>query len=235
MNDNIFSTSDLIKQIREYQKKNKELLNSNHFVFDCPLSRNSKESPEIIWMGINPGDDSMAKKFSIEERILNPEETRDYNFQLNKRTPESQKMMNNLQRVLGVSKFFKTSLTEMFFWASTDIGEGFKKRYGYPFHNNRHMSFCLKINKELFKRANPKYIIGPHYAKKTKDRINIIKNYFNLKLIKEHRNTINNEVFIEQYIMDDKYQYINCKFIGRANYVAGEKQEMREKIQEIIK
>ena len=37
MNNKVFSTSDLIKKIRDYQNKNPELLESHHFVFDCPL------------------------------------------------------------------------------------------------------------------------------------------------------------------------------------------------------
>ena len=235
MDNKVFSTTDLIEQIRDYQNKNSELLKSHHFVFDCPLEYeglggNTKLKPVFIWMGINPGND----KESWEETKDNDEETRDRNFQIPKRTQSSKNTMKELIRLLGNVNFTKTTLTEMFFWGSDGIDGGFKNRYEYPFHNNRHMKFCLEINKELFKRINPKFIIGPHYAKKTKDRIKIIKNFFNLELIKEYRNKINNNVFIERYIMDDKYQYINCKFPGRGNWVPGERIEMREKIKEII-
>ena len=231
----VFSTTDLIEQIRDYQNKNSELLESHHFVFDCPLEceglgGNTKLKPEFIWMGINPGNDEE----SWEKTNENTEETRDRNFQLDKRTDHSNKMMKKLKKCLGNVNFTKTTLTEMFFWGSDDIKGGFKNRYGYPFHNNRHMKFCLEINKELFKRINPKFIIGPHYAKITKNRINIIKNYFNLELIKEYRNKINNNVFIERYIMDGKHQYLNCKFPGRGNWEPGEWDEMCKKIQEII-
>ena len=50
----------------------------------------------------------------------------------------------------------------------------------------------------------------------------------------EYRNKIDNNVFIERYLMDDKYQYINCKFPGQGNWAPGEWIEMRQKIKNII-
>ena len=57
MDKKVFSTTDLIEQIINYQNKNSELLRSHYFVFDCPLGSNTQLKPEFIWMGINPGKD----------------------------------------------------------------------------------------------------------------------------------------------------------------------------------
>ena len=72
-------TSDLIREIKEYQSRNVELLKkSHHFVFDCPLDFQNSDETNYIWMGLNPGND---EDDWLKTGGRNDEETRDRDFQ----------------------------------------------------------------------------------------------------------------------------------------------------------
>ena len=46
----------ILEEIRNYTFQNKELLNSHHFLFGCPIQKNMK-STDVIILGKNPGGD----------------------------------------------------------------------------------------------------------------------------------------------------------------------------------
>ncbi len=153
----LFTTSDLIQQIRDYQQRHRELLHSDHFVFDCPLDPKYRCKPDYIWFGINPGNDS-----SDWARLpYNTEETRDYDFQeKHGRSKASKTRMDKLRCFLGAERFRQTSHCEFFFWGSPDTRKAFRQRYGYNFKGNPHEGFCWRLNLELIERVRPKAIFA---------------------------------------------------------------------------
>lgn len=57
----------ILEEIRNYTFQNKELLNSHHFLFGCPIQKNMK-STDVIILGKNPGGDQkkiLEKLFSM--------------------------------------------------------------------------------------------------------------------------------------------------------------------------
>jgi len=76
----LFSTFDLVENIRLYQSRNPILRQqSHHFVFDCPFNPAINSKPDFIWIGLNPGHDEHDW---IKTNHQNDEETRYRDFQV---------------------------------------------------------------------------------------------------------------------------------------------------------
>tara|TARA_Y100001936_G_C15887501_1_gene566183 strand:- start:169 stop:864 length:696 start_codon:yes stop_codon:yes gene_type:complete len=204
MKEKVFSTSDLIQQIRDYQKQHPILLEkSHHFVFDCPLNNDKKNcKPDYLFIGINPGDDTSDWSRTNNE---NAEETRDSNFQEDfGRSTNSKSRMTKLKNFLGEigeDIFDKTTHTELFFWCSKDKDKDFIGRYGHSYESSPHLEFCIRLNKSLIDRIEPKAIFLESH-----ENMKYLKNYFHLNKLKVHQ--IGQRKVIE-YLLEDKYLLIN--------------------------
>ena len=147
-------------QIREYTKENEELSKSHHFLYNCPINKNSNLA-EVIIVGINPGETSTDW---IYEGDLPTEESSEFDFHEKIGRGSSSKRWIRL-----CEKYSKTKnivLTEFFFWSSPQVGEDEKKekfseRFGYRFEDCPHFEFCRDRNIELINLLKPKIIICP--------------------------------------------------------------------------
>ena len=224
MDKKVFSTTDLIEQIRDYQNKNSELLRSHHFVFDCPLGSNTQLKPEFIWMGINPGKDEEDWK---KTKNKNDEETRDRNFQnLYQRSKNSKTRMTKIKNFLGFETFNKTTHTELFFWGSKDTNKHFESRYGTKLFTSPHLEFCSKMNNLLMDRVKPKVIFF-----ESLDKINILKKFFNINKIKSYN--VSSRV-VDEYLLNKKYRLINFDHLSAGPPASLSRLEVSEFVRKLI-
>lgn len=187
--DLTFSTSDLNERIRDHQDAHSELKRSHHFVFDCPLESMYTGKPDYIWFGVNPGSDDE----DWTQHGENTEETRDYDFQLERgRSEASTKRMKKIRKFLGPDRFGRTTHCELFFWCSKNTGRAFDERFGYSFATNPHWDFCCQINRKLIKRVQPKAVLA-----ESRGKLGIYSARLGLRRIKPHRSA-DGETLIEE-------------------------------------
>ncbi len=207
----IFSTTDLITKIRDYQKQNLELIkNSHHFVFDCPFNSTNRNKPDFIWIGLNPGNDSYDMNREKGNGRENTEETRDKDFQnIFHRSDGSRKRMKKIKDFLGQNIFDKTTHTELFFWCSADIGKDFERRYRTKFHSSPHLNFCLEMNRQLILRIAPK-LIFLEGMNKAHSYIDILRRVFSISKVKSIPvETSDYSRYIDIYLLDNKFELYN--------------------------
>jgi len=220
----MFSTSDLIKKIRNYQNKNPELLKSHHFVFDCPFGKEKNIKPDFIWMGVNPGKDCDDWKTT---KGKNDEETRDINFQdIYKRSTNSKTRMTKIKKFLGYEHFNKTTHTELFFWGSRNTDEHFESRYGTKFFDSPHLDFCSKMNFSLMERTKPKAIFF-----ESLDKIKIFKKFFNIKITNSY--DVSNRI-INEYIISEKYRLLNFDHLSSGPPASLARKEVSDFIRNLL-
>ena len=224
----MFNSSDLISQIKEYQEKHSVLsLKSHHFVFDCPFDSEAIETPDFIWIGLNPGgdQDDWAKTDG-----KNDEETRDRNFQeIYGRSSLSKRRMTKVRNFLGNNNFRKTTHTELFFWCSKDTNKDFQNRYNFSFDDNPHMKFCCQMNKILIDRIKPKALFFESRAK-----IDIIKRYFRLDYITTEVISNSDNVRVDEYSFESKYRLINFDHLSAGPPKSLHMQNVSKYVQSII-
>lgn len=225
-----FSTSNLIAKVRRHQKKHKELQQSHHFVFDCPLDPKYEDKPDFVWFGVNPGNDEEDwERFKTKG---NTEETRDFDFQAEwGRSKASCRRMNALRRFLGHDVFRRTTHCELFFWGSKDTGKSFEQRYGYPFdESNPHWNFCCDRNKELIERIRPKAIMAESRKKLSlyECRLGLLRDWAH-----QHHSTTG-ELLIEERRFEDStpfYCFDHLSAIGKA---AARRSKVKEKLADLL-
>ncbi len=220
--NNIFSTSDLITKVREYQEKNTILKEkSHHFVFDCPFNKTINIKPSFIWIGVNPGAD---KNDWAKTNYKNSEETRDYDFQEEcGRSEHSEKRMNKVRKFLGNEFYNITTHTELFFWCSDNTTSDFAKRYGTSFKKNSHLEFCIKLNKKLIDRIKPKAIFFESIPK-----LSMISDNFKIELKNEY--LVGTRKIIV-YLLENKYTLINFDHLS----ALGDAIKYRPKVSELVR
>ena len=153
--------SKILKDIREYPQNHHELKKSHHFLFNCPLDKESKIA-DVIVMGLNPGE---SKKDWEYGTILPTEESSEFDFHDRFGRGRSSVRWSQLcQDYLPNSNVF---LSEFFFWSSGNLGNEFKDRFGYSFRKCPHFDFCRKCNEEMINFHKPKLIVatGTSWAK----------------------------------------------------------------------
>tara|TARA_X000000368_G_scaffold265975_1_gene210634 strand:- start:281 stop:967 length:687 start_codon:yes stop_codon:yes gene_type:complete len=226
MSENDFCTTDLIQSIRDYQEHHRVLMEkSHHFVFDCPLNYDTKDcKPDYIFLGINPGSDASDW---VRTNNKNAEETRDSNFQLDfSRSPNSKSRMTKLKNFLGQDTFNKTTHTELFFWCSNNIGMDFKKRYGHNYESSPYLEFCIKMNKKLIDRVNPKAIFL-----ESESNIPLISKFFKLEVKKIHKTQTRK---VTEYIFDNKYLLLNFDHLSAGPPASLERKDVSAIIKQIV-
>ena len=218
-------TSDLIREIKEYQSRNSELLKkSHHFVFDCPLDFQNSDETNYIWMGLNPGND---EDDWLKTEGRNDEETRDRDFQeVFGRSRGSKTRKTKIKNFLSSSIFKKTTLTELFFWCSKNITHDFQKRYGTSFSTSPHLEFCIYLNKELINRVQPKAVFF-----ESLDNIKILGDMFNLRKLKIHHAGSRR---IDEYLIDEKYRLLNFDHLSAGPPASLERKKVSECLRQII-
>lgn len=190
-----FSTSDLIMEVRRYEQEHRELLESHHFVFDCPLDRTNVAKPDIIWFGVNPGQDEEDWR----RRPARSEETRDHDFQAEcGRSKASAERMEKLRQFLGAGVFRRTTHCELFFWCSKDTGPAFRERYGFSFEANPHWNFCCDINRRLVARVKPIAVLA-----ESRRRLPLYERRLSLRPSHVHRNDRGDVLVNEQRLDGD--------------------------------
>ena len=218
-------TSDLIKEIRDYQIKNPELLKkSHHFVFDCPLNFNTSSESDYIWMGLNPGndEDDWSKTSGRNE-----EETRERDFQeIYGRSRGSKTRKTKIKNFLGQKVFNKTTHTELFFWCSKDLQNDFQIRYGTSFQSSPHLYFCINLNRELITRVQPKAVFF-----ESLQNIKILKSAFNLKKLKSYSAGTRR---VDEYLIDKKYRLLNFDHLSSGPPASLERTKVSEVVRQLI-
>ncbi|AUG53369.1 hypothetical protein [Thalassospira marina] len=193
-------SSDLIAEIREYQKIHFELLkNSHHFVFDCPMNFDVSADPEYVWMGFHPGDDEDDWE---KTQGINDEETRDRDFQeIFGRSKGSKTRKTKIRNFLGQDVYNKTSYTELFFWCASRSPRDFQNRYGTSLIDSPHLKFCLDQNYKLIHKINPKMIFLEGLSK-----IKFLDIRFSLQMVARH--SVEDRV-VDEYLVDEKFRLLN--------------------------
>ena len=221
----VFSTTDIIKEIREYQEKESLLKEkSHHFVFDCPLDFSISCKPDFIWIGVNPGND---KKDWERTNGFNDEETRDRDFQETcGRSPLSKTRKTKIKNFLGKNIFDKTTHTELFFWCSENTGKDFQKRYGTKFEESPHIEFCIKMNQKLIKRVQPRAIFFESLSK-----IKILERFFNIEKVNSHYSETRS---VDEYLIDDKYRLLNFDHLSSGPPASLERKQVSDIVKKLI-
>ena len=205
----------ILEEIRNYTFQNKELLNSHHFLFGCPIQKNMK-STDVIILGKNPGGDP---KKDFRKTLFNEpfptEESSDYDFiesDLGKKRIRHDWSIKML-KITGLSNLL---FSECFFWNSKNEGKAFQDRFGYSFLNNPHLDFCTKKNIELFDLHHPKLILVTSSAK---EFVDVVAKKYKLifeSLLKLTPNSRGQSTFIHHY----NWNNIPFIFIPHPNYQA---------------
>ena len=218
-------TSDLIKEIKAYQNRNFELLRkSHHFVFDCPLNFKNSRKTEYIWMGLNPGSDESDW---AKTNGRNDEETRDRDFQeIYGRSAGSKTRKTKIKNFLGQNVFDKTTHTGLFFWCSKNLQNDFQMRYGSSFESSPHLDFCIKINRELINRVQPKAVFF-----ESLDKLKILKNSFSLEKLQTYSAGTR---CIDEYLIDGKYRLLNFDHLSSGPPASLERKKVSEIVRQLI-
>ena len=218
-------TSDLIREIKEYQSRNVELLKkSHHFVFDCPLDFQNSDETNYIWMGLNPGNDTDDW---LKTNGRNDEETRDRDFQeIFGRSRGSKRRKTQIKNFSGSSIFRKTTHTKLFFWCSKKLTDDFQKRYGTSFSTSPHLEFCITLNKELINRVQPKAVFF-----ESLDKIKDVGHVFNLSKLKTHQVGSRR---IDEYLIDEKPRLLNFDHLSAGPPASFKRKKVGECLRQII-
>lgn len=141
-----------IEAIRKYTVEHAELREAHHFLYDLPLSGDT-EQPELVVMGINPGETQTDKPSCPGPT----EETSKYDF--HEHSPSGRSKGSKRWREL-TAKFTSgrsVVFTELFFWSSKNHAE-LLERFG-SLWDSRHLKFCISMNKDLIEVYRPKAVI----------------------------------------------------------------------------
>lgn len=164
-----------IQVIRKYTAEHAELRQAHHFLYDLPLNLDVG-SPEIVVMGINPGETAV-------DRASCPgptEETSKYDF--HEHSPAGRSTGSRRWREL-TAKFTggrSVVFTELFFWSSrnhAELLERFESLW-----DSRHLGFCIDMNRDLIELYQPKAVIFVGLSNSEK-----AANAFGLKYVDTHR------------------------------------------------
>ena len=156
-----------MRRIQQYTAAHAELSEAHHWLFDCPLNKNT-ENVDVIVIGINPGerdrDWQLTKSWWAGPDNHPMAESRNYDFQqswpgCNGR--DSIPFTRICQELLsGIS--LDVTLSEFFFWSSHDAGKAFTGRFGSSIGEQQaHLEFCKALNMELITRHRPKMVVSP--------------------------------------------------------------------------
>jgi hypothetical protein len=142
-----------IKQIRDYTDKHPALGHAHHFLYDVPLDK-SDVKPEIVVMGINPGENERDRKAYPGPT----EETCKHDFHTTSTVGRSQGSKNWYKNAKFLANGKPVVFTELFFWSSSNQDE-FKQRYGGPWWKSEHIDFCVQMNRVLISEYRPQYVL----------------------------------------------------------------------------
>lgn len=145
---------DLAEIVEDYDRNNPDLQSSHHFVFACPLPRDS-DTFDYVVMGLNPGE----QVWNWEQCNERTSETAKHDWILNLASfPRAQKWRKDIAKFCGGRPVL---MSELFFWSSQNAGLAFYQRFGTSIEDSPHLRFCTDMNLKMLEVARPKAVILP--------------------------------------------------------------------------
>ncbi len=149
----IYGLDEQITCIDVYTKKHPELQQAHHFLYNLPLSKDTKCGDYIV-MGINPGEGN-------NDWVIEPDRTQEtskYDFhEVKGKGRKYVRWNSHIRNFLPDTE--NVIQTELCFWSSKG-GDKFTERFGELLYSE-HLSFCTQMNKILLDHYKPKAVIFP--------------------------------------------------------------------------
>lgn len=214
------SITDALQNIRSYTNRHTELREAEYFIFDRHLF-DSKGPPDALLLGINPKESGdFVPGHSVCQEISSEHDFR-------KGLPQRRATNNwlkNVQEMLGGDN---VTTSEFFFWASANTGEAFYKRFHYPFTNNPHLRFCMRMNNVLISEYGIRRIVCPGLV-----NTKIAKDNYELKHEKTVRCPVTSHRLIEHF-SDVRSDWIFTKhWTGARGFSLTQKQLIKSYLRE---